>query len=219
MLFRMKKLSISFLAMVIGAGFVSAQTVSVGVKGGVALIDQAGNSDESRPYIVGPSIEVHLFGGFAVEADALYQRLGASSIFSAFSLLAGSPISLAGAPISYEAARQRGNAWEFPLLGKYYFRARTSAWRPYLATGYNFRTIGVHTTATGIVTDQNGVSHAFSFRESFRSDLGIGATFAAGVRLRAGRIAVLPEVRYTRWGSSDNLTRKNEAAFLLGINF
>lgn len=219
MLFRMKKLSISFLAMIVGASFLSAQTVSFGVKGGVPLIEQGGNFDESRPYIVGPSVEVHLFGGFAVEADALYQRLGASFTFSPFSLLAGSSVSLAGSSISYEAIRQRGNAWEFPLLGKYYFRSRTSAWRPYLATGYNFRTIGVHTAGTVILTDQNGMPHTSSFRQSFRSDLGIGATFAGGVRLRAGRIAVLPEVRYTRWGSSDNLTRKNEAAFLLGISF
>jgi hypothetical protein len=204
MLFRMKKHVFFFLTMFVGGSLVSAQTVSFGVKGGVPLVDQTETSSESRPYIIGPSGEVHLFGGFAVEVDALYQRLGTSAVFSFSS----------GLPIRYNAVRERGNAWEFPVLGKYYFRSRAAAWRPYLATGYNFRTIGLHEAVTEIAPAQNGTSHI-----STRSALGIGATFAAGVRFRAGRIALLPEVRYTRWGSSDNLTRKNEAGFLLGINF
>ena len=47
----------------------------------------------------------------------------------------------------------------------------------------------------------------------------IGATFAAGVRMHAGRLGILPEVRYTRWSTSNLGSRKNEAKFLLGISF
>jgi hypothetical protein len=43
--------------------------------------------------------------------------------------------------------------------------------------------------------------------------------FAAGVRFNVWRLAIVPEARYTRWGSSEDLNRKNEAAFLLGISF
>ena len=52
-----------------------------------------------------------------------------------------------------------------------------------------------------------------------RSGLDIGAAFAAGVRLRAGRFAIVPEFRYVRWSSQNSLNRHNEAGFLLGLSF
>jgi len=47
----------------------------------------------------------------------------------------------------------------------------------------------------------------------------VGATFAAGVRYRIGHLAILRQVRYMRWGGQDNILRKNEAAFFLGVSF
>jgi|HubBroStandDraft_6_1064221.scaffolds.fasta_scaffold26332_3 hypothetical protein len=103
----------------------SAQTVSFGVKGGVPFEDQARFDDESRPYIVGPSIEVHLFGNFFVEADALYQRIGNELV--SFSIAPGS--NTTAGSTTFSTTRNRGNSWEFPVLAKYYFRSSTSAWR------------------------------------------------------------------------------------------
>ena len=200
------KRTLFFFAIITSALISSAQTVSIGAIGGVALLDQTLNQNESRRYIVGPSVEVRFFDHFAVEADALYQRLGNTLYFA----------TVAGVPVSF-VSRQRGNSWEFPLQGKYYFRPRTAAWRPFLGTGYAFRTIGVHESITGPAVIGSGTPPAAHV--NFRSNLGVGAMFSAGLRMGAGRLAILPELRYTRWGSQDNLTRKDEAAFLLGVSF
>ncbi|HTS48827.1 MAG TPA: outer membrane beta-barrel protein [Bryobacteraceae bacterium] len=191
-----------------------AQTVSVGVLGGVPLIDQTYNHDESRPYVIGPSIEVRLLAGFALEADALYQRLGNS--FS-YQLLDSTGVVSGPGPASF-ANRLRANMWEFPLLGKYYFR-RDSAWQPFIGTGWALRFANINQAGTETSIDANGAPNTFAFRDSFRSDLEVGATVAAGVRYRIGHFAILPEVRYTRWGGSNGTFRKNEAALFLGISF
>jgi hypothetical protein len=120
--------------------------------------------------------------------------------------------------VSQLTTRQRANSWEFPVLGKYYFRRRESGWQPFIATGWSFRTAGEHQTLAQVITDSTGV-HTSIFHDSFRSDLGVGATFATGIQVRAGRFAITPQVRYTRWGTSENSFRKNEAGFVLGVRF
>jgi hypothetical protein len=187
------------------AGAVSAQVVSFGVRGGIPLTDQTSPQDESRPYIVGPSVEFKLPARFAVEAEALYQRVGNSSTF----------LELTGTASTSFIIRQRGNEWEFPLLGKYYFKPRSTAWQPYIETGWAFRTATIHSAANQTVSG----STPFSFNGDYRTPLGVGAVFGAGVRFHTGRIALSPEVRYTRWGSQDNVFRQNEAGVLLGVHF
>lgn len=199
----------------------SAQTVSIGVKGGVPLVDRTVSKDESRPYIVGPYIEIRLPAGFAVEADALYQRIGDTAGFG----FPGANIIAVGTgfnqgPITTSFInRQRGNSWEFPLLGKYYFRPGESGLRPFVATGWAFRTISVHSDVNETNIDSSGLAHSLSFNGYYRSSLGVGAVFSAGVRFHAGRVSFVPEIRYTRWGASDNFVSKNEAGLLLGISF
>jgi hypothetical protein len=93
-------------------------------------------TDESRPYTVGPSVEFRLPAGFAIEIDALYRRLGLrDSGLTAFT--------------SYDAFtdRWRGNAWEFPLLGKYYFRKR-ERWQPFAGAGMGMRYLSRDAMAT-----------------------------------------------------------------------
>ena len=195
----------------------SAQLVSIGAKAGVPFLDQTQGNDESRPYIIGPSVEVHLPAGFAIEVDALYRRIGNTFGFN-FSVI-GAGLNVVPANNFY-INRQRGNDWEFPFLGKYYFRPRTAAWQPFLSTGWALRTVSFHQDISETVIDANGNSHFNSFRNHFRSDVGVGAVVAAGVRFRAGRIAVIPELRYTYWGSTAQFElRRNEAAGLVGISF
>ena len=110
----------------------SAQLVSIGVKGGVPFLDTNQGGDESRPYIVGPSVEIRLPAGFAIEVDALYRRVGNTFGFNFSGIDAGSNVV---PTTSFYIDRQRGNYWEFPFLGKYYFRPRTTAWQPFLEHG------------------------------------------------------------------------------------
>lgn len=62
-------------SIILGGIAASAQAVSFGVLGGVTLTDPLSYRDESRPYIIGGSIEVRLPARFAVEADILYRAL------------------------------------------------------------------------------------------------------------------------------------------------
>ena len=86
--------------------------LAVGVKGGVPLTDflrVASNPMVTLPpnptrFVVGPTVELHLPVGFAVEVDALYRRLdytAGQNLVDAF--IRGSA----------------NSAWEFPLLLKY----------------------------------------------------------------------------------------------------
>jgi hypothetical protein len=200
----MRKLSLLFAMLTAAAGCASAQLVSVGALGGVRLTDGYSYDDESRSYVVGGSLEVHLPAGFALEADALYQRLGETSSLTAF---LPSPYFL--------VARTRGNDWEFPLYVKYYFRPHTAAWQPFIGSGFAFRTVSFHQDSSdfGIPNLGNGNYHS-----DFRSDLGVGASVLAGLRFHYGPVAFLPQVRYTRWGETNGINN-NEVTLLLGVSF
>ena len=204
------------MSMLAGGRIAPAQLASFGVAGGVPMLNRTSNaSDESRPYIIGPSIEFRLPAGFALEAAGLYQRVGNNHTFQ-LTVPAGAP----GPGITFLTDRLRGNSWQFPLLGKYYFRRRTAPWQPFIGTGWSFRAVGVHQAIKETIVDASGASRSFSFKTDSRADAAVGAVFAAGLRYRAGGIAFTPELRYTRWGSSSNFSlNKNEAAFLLGIHF
>jgi hypothetical protein len=195
-----------FFAVIAIGSIASGQTVSVGAIGGVPTPDTTGTHNESPPYTAGGSVEVRLPAGFALEADALYRRLGDTSI----------AYYISGAAIGSYTDRQRGDAWQFPLLGKYYFR-RTSAWQPFVGTGFAFETIGVHEISNGL-TNPFAVT-AGPVVSNYRAPLEVGAVFAGGVRFHAGRFAILPQVRYTRWGGTNVLTRNNETSFLVGVAF
>ena len=206
----MRKLCPFFALVLAAASSASAQLVSVGALGGVRLTNGFGYNDDSRIYDVGGSIEFRLPAGFAVEADALYQRVGYS--YRSFSILSGtssSSINTAG-----DAFRERANLWEFPLLGKYYFRSPGTAWRPFLGTGFAFRTGSLHSETTDFSTTPFTQFHGDS-----RLNVQTGAEVVAGIRFRLGPINLLPQARYTYWGYSNQGLGKNEATLLLRLTF
>jgi hypothetical protein len=200
---------------IVGGRATWAQAVSFGVKGGVPFGDANAVKDESRPYIVGPTVEIRLPANFAIEIDALYRRLGNSAGFTY--LLSGANL-VSGNASSY-FNRDRGNSWEFPFLGKYYFRPR-AAWQPFVATGWSLRETWFHSDTSSSFTDQDGVFHAYKSHSSYTDGLGIGAVVATGVQFHMGRFALAPEARYTRWGGSNHdRTPRDEGGILLGIRF
>ena len=91
----------------------------------------ARSNNEGKRYEAGPSVEFRLPANFAVEFSALYSRTGATALFYY------APVELFTQTTTY---RTRGNNWQFPLLGKYYFGSKERSWRPYLGTGYSLRT-------------------------------------------------------------------------------
>jgi hypothetical protein len=88
-----------------------------------------------------------------------------------------------------------------------------------VGAGFSFRIANEDATGSSTTTDVTGARTTVS---QFHIDngLGIGAIGAAGVRFQKGRVAVLPQIRYTRWSDNANhLNGRNDAAFLLGITF
>lgn len=190
---------------------ISAQPVSFGVKGGVAMTAPGASNNEGKRYEVGPSVEFRLPANFAVEFSAIYSRTGATSLF-----YYGTPATLTQTT-SY---RTRGNNWEFPLLGKYYFRSREDRWRPYLGTGYAFRSTWYEVKGSSVSVDSTQHTTVTTpFHTDYRSAVDVGAMAAAGVRFQTGRIHFLPEIRYTRYSEANSFYRKNQLKFLIGVTF
>ena len=136
---------------------VAAQNwISVGVKGGVPLTDpiasrtynlviasipnpfgppnilsqQTAISSGSRRLVLGPTLEVQLPFGLAVEADALYRPM---------SVKVQSTNYVANLVLNAPVFTGRIDAWEFPFLAKY--RLPLPVMKPYIEAGPNFRAI------------------------------------------------------------------------------
>ena len=106
----------------------AAQLLGLGIEGGARVSnDVFGNlgdiSSESKHYIVGPRVDVHLPRNFFVEVEALYRPFG----FSAHNF----------SPAIALTTRERANSWEFPVLLKYRYPGFVA--HPFIGAGYEPR--------------------------------------------------------------------------------
>jgi len=208
----MRCMRINFAISFLIASAALAQSVKVGVIGGVPLTDPVRFNDESKRYLVGPSVEVRFLDGRpGVEMNALYRRTGTAFSF-AFSPNPDYP----QVPERF-SSRTVGNTWEFPLLGKYYFRTSDEKWRPFLGTGYTIR----HTWTT--TTDESVFSGNPTPQVSKRgggAGVDVGATVVGGIDWKwTRRISVQPQFRYTRYGDRSDTLNRGQVDFMLGIRF
>ena len=196
----------TLIIFLLGAVSALAQPFGVGLKAGVPLTDffstvksqNFGFNTNTKRYILGGSAELRLPFGLGIEVDALYRHLN----------YAGS------AGTTTETVT--GNAWEFPILGKFRFPSKVV--RPYVEAGFAFDTL------TGLkqsVFTATGISSAPSTTKT-----GKGFVMGAGIEIKALIIHISPEIRYTHWGAArfvDPLSlvngTQNQAEFLLGISF
>jgi len=188
----------------------------VGAIGGFSATDpNAFSTGESKRYMIGPSVEGRFFGAkIGLELDAIYRRLG----YSYAGDFGPPPPDYQGpAPITRFYVRSRGNSWEMPLTGKYYFRGREARWRPFLGAGFALRTQWWNTEST---IYRSGSSTAENNSESHGTGVSIGATAVAGVEIPSyRRLSFQPQVRYTRW-SNDSANRPlNQVDIGLGLRF
>src|SRR5712692_1536934 len=114
--------------------------VSVGIKGGVPLSDIVSDKtftsvdvvthvfSDSKNYVIGPTVELKLPAGFAIELDALYRPLNVTT-------------DTAVVPRSPARASIDVRSMEFPILAKYHF-LHTPVVKPYAEAGPIFRYIG-----------------------------------------------------------------------------
>jgi hypothetical protein len=193
----MRNLALYFL---VCAPLLNAQILSFGVKGGGLFTEAAERFDESRRYVVGPSVEIGFPYRIALEIDALYSRFGSSASAS------NNP--------GFNDSRIRGHMLEFPVLGKYYFADREAAVRPYASSGFAFRNIWFDNGRSG----RNDRRFTSDFAAG--TEPAIGAVVSGGVAFGLGPLKLAPELRYTRWGGYNfPATNPNELQGLLGIRF
>ena len=170
----------------------SAQLVSLGIKGGIPASEafdtvRTGNlsyvSDTKR-YLVGTALEIRLPAGLGFEFDALYRRLRYETVSGAGGLCP---------TCGPSNAATTANSWEFPLLLK--LRATSPAVRPFVAGGATFRALN---DVKQFITDPLG-TRQINDPADLSNRASTGLTVGAGVEF-GGRFRVVPEVRYTRWG-------------------
>jgi len=161
--------------------------------GGVRATDDltgGGATSVSKRYVVGPSLEVGLPFGLAVEADALYRRAGFRTSVSDGSY--------------YVHADEHANLWEVPILLKY--RIPLPAARPFLEAGYAIRVVGGSISNSYVQNlpypyGYDGSSETYSTYYSNWST-SHGLVVGGGVQFALGHLRLSPTVRYTRWTDS-----------------
>jgi len=212
----------AFLLTCLSAGLLNGQPVEVGVKGAVSLTGTSPYDfwhEESKRYQIGPYLEVRLPSRFAIEVDALYQRVGSSQSFR----YGPAQVQIGSEPATSVQGvwfnRLRGNSWQFPILAKYYLRDQSAAWQPFVSLGPSIRRVGSYTDTNQLSVDQQRGAVSYNIHSEY-TNWTVGGTAAAGVRWHKGRFAITPEFRFTRWAQNNgnNLSR-NAAAIFLGFGF
>ena len=198
------------LLVILAAGAAFSQPVGGGIKAGVPFTDFLHTAENGQlryltntnRYIVGVFGELRFPFGLGVEVDALYRHLNYSGTGPSTSLTT------------------TANAWEFPLLLKYRFKAPIA--RPFVTAGVAWDTLQGLKESILSGTVVNSSNNATALRHNTVS----GFVMGAGLDVHALFLHVQPEVRYTRWGDKHFLdpsgllkSNQNQAEFLLGISF
>jgi hypothetical protein len=173
-----------------------AQSISVGLNGGFRATKDVTEGiavSESKPYVVGPALELGLPLGLGIEFDALYHREGYRYSHG-----------LAGGGLGYENVRERSNSWEFPLLLKYEPRPGALAIRPFIEAGYAWRTMPGSFGFSGFLNMPLG-GGLFDDHADTNWENSSGFVVGGGVRFGVGRFGIAPRLRYTHWRSGTGI--------------
>jgi hypothetical protein len=190
------------------------------IGGGIAaggLDPLAQNSWDGKRYSVGATAEVTVpLPRFSVEVDALLQHTGARA---------------AGCVFTYcSYVEVRANIFEFPALVKY------RAWRSaFVGAGPAYHWVrhgrgGALSWRNGQISPGEVVDMTLHRnRAAMAAETNAGVVAGGGVELRAGRLVISPQFRYTRWasrywefsGSRGFFTGSNlnQAEGLVGVRF
>jgi len=199
----------SLLALFLFSASAWAQPFSAGIKAGLPLTDfintvSGQSSTVTNRYLVGPTAELHLPLGLAIEVDGLYRHFNYQNII--------------GSGVNAVTSVNTAGAWEIPLLLKYRLPGKLA--RPYVDAGVAWDKISgltntiSHSVSTGTVANPSGETN--SSTTGFVMGVGLDVHFV---------IHIMPELRYTRWTNQHfNLTNvlnsnQNQAEFMVGIQF
>jgi hypothetical protein len=184
----MKTLAFCLLVSAASVATCVAQEIGLGLKGGTRTEQEIRDgapriSGEPNYFVIGPFVEL-LFGhGLAVEFDVLYSRIGYNDDFPG--------LALPGAQFPASRTELRGRSLEFPILVKKQFDLIQA--KPYVEFGPSFREARGSFRSLTIPDRQESAS---TWRPESPM---IGFVVGGGLEVGAGRIMLIPEVRYTRW--------------------
>jgi hypothetical protein len=184
------------------------QFLGLGVTGGARLSDETfGNiNTESKRYIFGPRMDVHLPRHFFVEVDALYRLFG----FTAYQQSA----------VTNVLIRERANSWEFPVILKYRYTGYRT--HPFLGAGYAPRFVHGNDVANGasLTGIRSGIPiYTYLINQQSKTSYPVshGAVVSGGVEFVAGPVHISPELRYTHW--TPPFLNFNESGILGGYKY
>lgn len=206
-----------------------AQPFSAGLKAGIPLTDFLNATENgtfeyassTQRYIIGGEAEVRLPFGLGIEFDALYRRLS----YSGSGFASGVPGSI------LTTSNTTGSNWEFPLLLKYRFHLPVV--RPFLDAGVAWDTLAgleqsVTMTSGSASPSQPEMTSpsTTSTPAELKRNTTMGFVLGGGVDIHAMFLHISPEIRFTRWNSTqlsgvaDLLhSNLNQAEFLVGVTF
>ena len=195
-----------------------AQPISIGVRGGVHLIDwfkalESGpsgqGSDKSSKGAVGPFVSVKLPARLALQVEALRRSYGFQRA--------------AGRLGFFTSHDESGSAWDIPALIVWRPDYQENGWQPYVGAGPAVRYIAAN------FVDINRRPQLFptdppaseTRTPGSRSTSQGGAMATAGMEHRFGPIVVSTELRYTYWSApkllGDVVSNRNQLSVLFGI--
>ena len=197
---------------------VFAQPVSIGLKGGVHLIDwyqvpHAGpggeGTNESSAGIVGPFVRLNLPFRLALQAEGLRRSCG---------------FTRGSGRVGYSVfAREEGSAWELPLLVVYRAPFARGGWQPFVNAGPALRYVTTNWLSfmriPPLFPDQPPASETLT--TGHREETKAGVASGWGVERRLGPVILSAEFRYARWSVtrriSDVRANQNQVEFLFGV--
>lgn len=182
-----------FLALMLLFAFVppaAAQLVGLGVEGGARVsTDVFGTANpESKRYIVGPRVDVHLPRNFSVEVDALYRTFG----FTGYET----------STVINEIVRGRSNSWELPTLIKYRYPGFLA--HPFIGAGYDPRFVHGNTVTngsyvSGVTSGVTTYTYLTNQQSATSYPVSNGAVVNGGMDFVVGPVHIAPELRYIHW--------------------
>jgi hypothetical protein len=196
----MKALSILSLVAVAA----SAQTVSLGVQGGVPALMPLEGGGSKVPFAIGPTVLVGFTPRLSLESGLLFHRLGDSNQTYALPESHG--------PLALGFDNWRGRVLEIPALVRFSLLGGDRTWQPFISGGASIRRTSV---------DFTGFSPNATQPTKIKSvEWNVDPTVGAGVSFRSGRVRVEPQVRYSYWGSGiHSVVKQNQVQFLFGLRF
>lgn len=202
-----------------------AQWISAGVMGGVPVSPWSHQSPPgcldtptpfcgpndllTRPYAVGPVIDVYLPLGISIESGMLYQDFHQD-------ITTGLSVPHGDAPNFGQRVGVSANAWLFPMLLKYRFGH--SKITPFVEAGARLRHLGAF-TGNGLQVDFDLVPQPAAFHFQSSHDLDAAIAVGAGVSWRVLRMDLEPQIRFLHWTETNYQPVQNEAMFAVGILF